>query len=316
MNMSRNKRFHHGREPLRHERSLLLLDQHVNGPFNFLNPTYARFAHTTPSATTTTEHHRTDRAQDKDEDATPQSASDVHFKWTSRNNRKGRHAITVFPSKDQSKPNYVAPRSTASWRPILETVWRMLVYYPVWDVSWCVAYIFTWGSIIWVLNGLFAFLPFVQPSWSFHNETLVGGGVTAFIGASIFVVGSVLLLLEAVNENREGCFGWAVEQAYSDHLVVWRLRPDSNACTHSHSSKGSFLGKSHVTIGTPQVTQSPTISSDDEKQMDDGLKRSWSWCPSWYELKTHYFHGRYCANVQAREMKADHSVRSGLHCLC
>ena len=79
--------------------------------------------------------------------------------------------------------------------------------YPYWDVSWLVATIFTLGSLVWVINAFFAYLPLAQPSTLFKNEVMVGGGVSAFVGATIFEIGSVLLMLEAVNENQAGCFG-------------------------------------------------------------------------------------------------------------
>lgn len=79
--------------------------------------------------------------------------------------------------------------------------------YPYWDVSWLVATTFTLGSVVWVINAFFAYLPLAQPSTSFKDEVLVGGGITAFVGATIFEIGSVLLMIEAVNENRAGCFG-------------------------------------------------------------------------------------------------------------
>ena len=72
----------------------------------------------------------------------------------------------------------------------------MFTYFPYWDVSWLVAVIFTLGSAIWVINAFFAYLPLAQPGSIFNNEILVGGGVTAFIGATVFEVGSVLLIIE------------------------------------------------------------------------------------------------------------------------
>ena len=83
----------------------------------------------------------------------------------------------------------------------------MMRQYPYWDVSWLVATIFTLGSVVWVINAFFSYLPLAQPSTSFHNEVLVGGGVSAFVGATIFEIGSILLMIEACNDNNTGCFG-------------------------------------------------------------------------------------------------------------
>jgi hypothetical protein len=59
------------------------------------------------------------------------------------------------------------------------------------------------GSAVWVINGCFVWLPLAAPWTEFPTEYDIGGGVTAFIGATIFEIGSVLLMLEAVNENRK-----------------------------------------------------------------------------------------------------------------
>jgi hypothetical protein len=149
----------------------------------------------------------------------------------------------------------------------------MLTQCPYWDVSYLVATIFTLGSCVWVINAFFVWLPIVAPSTEFHNETFVGGGITAFIGATIFEIGSVLLIFEAVNENNAGCFGWAMEKAWSDrhgHDVV-RVSASKEECSHHHSNKKNFVGK----------------ATDAEKSADHNGK-PWQWYPSWYDLKTHY----------------------------
>ncbi|KKY31979.1 putative integral membrane protein [Diaporthe ampelina] len=89
----------------------------------------------------------------------------------------------------------------------------MLLRYPVWDVSYDVAAIFTLGPAVWVLNGFLVLLPSVDPAGSWAGEAAWGGGVSAAVGATIFEFGSVLLMLEAVNENRSDCFGWALDEA-------------------------------------------------------------------------------------------------------
>ena len=57
--------------------------------------------------------------------------------------------------------------------------------------------------MVWCINGFFVWYPLAAPWTEFPGEVDIGGGVTACIGATIFEVGSVLLMLEAINENRE-----------------------------------------------------------------------------------------------------------------
>jgi hypothetical protein len=254
--MARSNAFQPAREPLRDDPSLNLDPHRVSGPVPFLNPTRARF------------HY--------------DSQSGFRFKWTSRNNRKGRHAIVVNNASSTADAKPATPRLTSSPRSIAHNIWRMLTYYPVWDISFDVAFVFTIGSVIWVINAFFVWLPLGRPASEFKTEELYGGGITAFIGATVFEVGSILLMAEAVNENRTGCFGWAIESALSHETqseAVTTLKPSKSHCTHHHSNKGNLVGKSRGAT-TPSQTKLETEANNG----------SWMWWPSSEELRTHYLH--------------------------
>ena len=281
--MARNARFQEGREPLASRSSLQLIGDKTTGPLAFLNPTSADFAHTSLSP---------DEESSGTTPKTPQESLPVTFSWSSRGNRKGRHVLKIQQPAGQEKPNIAVPLASRSPRIIFRNIVRMFTQYPVWDVSWLVAYIFTWGSIVWVINGFFVWLPAESPSTEFENEILYGGGITAFIGATIFEFGSILLVLEALNTNRSGCFGWAIEQAFHEGLsgnghhqpnskddVALTVRPDKSRCGHHHSNKKNIVGKGR------DASQNSASSSTNDK---DG--RSWIWWPSWEDLTTHYLH--------------------------
>jgi hypothetical protein len=148
----------------------------------------------------------------------------------------------------------------------------MFTKFPVWDVSYDVATVFTLGSVIWVINAFFVWLPLVRPGTEFKDEILYGGGITAFIGATIFEVGSVLLMVEAVNANNTGCFGWAIERAFSEDAEnssdAVRLQPSTPQCTHHHVNKQNLVGKDY--------------------SESDRNSRPWIWWPSMADLRTHY----------------------------
>jgi hypothetical protein len=55
---------------------------------------------------------------------------------------------------------------------------------------------FTLGSVVWVVNGFYAFLPFVNSKVETNTIAL---GWSAWLGATIFVFGSILLIWEAWN---------------------------------------------------------------------------------------------------------------------
>lgn len=233
--LTRNKTFQAAREPLQNRQDLQLDANKVHGPLPFLNPTRADYDHVPvkpradPGIATkgANEQELTQPTPGDDDDDDDEKTPEARYRWTSRNNRKGRHALVVKRAQPTPASPEKTPRPTAHPREILSGIRRMFTSFPVWDVSYDVAVTFTLGSLIWCLNAFFALLPFTNPKTEFKGEALYGGGITAFIGrvlknlkwsgssalmqivigATVFEIGSVLLMLEAVNANRTGCFG-------------------------------------------------------------------------------------------------------------
>jgi hypothetical protein len=67
------------------------------------------------------------------------------YVWRSRDNRKGRHALAVGPDYRDGKQHHKL-RPTTSWQQILRGIGKMFIRYPVWDVSYDVAVVFTIGK--------------------------------------------------------------------------------------------------------------------------------------------------------------------------
>lgn len=221
------------------------LDQdHVNGSLNFFNPTHARFR---------TAANGSDDIPD-DAPLTGDSG-DVQYQWRSRDNRKGRHTLVVPPGH---------PLARSRFQMLMTGIGHMFTTAPYWDVSWWVAVLFTIGSLIFIACALFYWLPLAYPSTEFPHEAATAGGVTAFVGATLFQFGAILLVFEAVNENQTGCFGWAVEGLL--------LKADPDECEHHH--QWPRRRKQGREIGRSETQQA----------------RTWTWWPSWKELTTHYIH--------------------------
>ncbi|RHZ55410.1 uncharacterized protein CDV56_104968 [Aspergillus thermomutatus] len=262
--MPRSQAFHAGRTPLQDQR-VPLESPRISGPLAFCNPTQALFQWSTRP------HF------DRENVPTPR----IERLWRSRDNRKGRHALKIHqrpPGVEGKK----YPRKTVHPYAILEGILLMFTTFPYWDISFWVAFTFTVGSMIWVINSFFVWLPSEDPSTEFPHEVLTAGGVTAFIGATVFEIGSVLLLLEAVNENQTGCFGWAVETASKEaeeqvEEAVVRIKSDVESCLHHHANRRSFL--------TPSEAR-----QDSSRRTSAGQKRSFEWLPTLTELRTHYLH--------------------------
>ncbi|KAI9709772.1 MAG: hypothetical protein M1820_003175 [Bogoriella megaspora] len=234
-----------------HPTTFALRQAHVNGPVSFLNPTRARFdQRLDQSGLPLSRHEAAEKGTTQEaDDGVSGNNPTLTYQWTSRDNRKGRHRLRIqAPSKateQESSPRVDFPPATNSPSAIANVLWLMLAYYPVWDISFDVAYLFTWGSVVWVINAFFAFLPLVQPSTAFPTETLYGGGITAFVGATIFEIGSVLLLLEAVNVGQEGCFGWAVENVWYSVHGESGSRPYED---ETHAGNGNMDGHANGTV--------------------------------------------------------------------
>jgi hypothetical protein len=278
--MARHSHFQQQREPFKSHPSFKLREDHVTGPFSFLNPTTARYSPTSHPYSASLDSEGT------------RSQPNVERLWRSRDNRKGRHALRINDQVSPQERTFTTPQLTRSVPAICKGILRMFSYAPYWDVSYLVATTFTLGSVIWIINAFFVWLPLVSPKTEFSGESLVGGGVTAFIGATIFEIGSVLLLLEAVNANQTDCFGWALETVLSKtgddgghERARTEIRPSTQECRHHHANRRSFLRGKHLRAGDEDAT------SDDlgyVTSSSDG--RTFRWIPSAEELRTHYFH--------------------------
>ncbi|KAM3555447.1 hypothetical protein ARSEF4850_005998 [Beauveria asiatica] len=245
--------------PSRHRDHNPLL-QHARGPVPFLNPTQGLLRN----------------AGEAPIKRRP-SLDGIHFLWRSRDNRKGRHPLRL-PRRPDDGGSVAAPRPSSHPKEVLRGIIRTLTQFPVWDISWLVAFIFTAGSIVWVINGFFAWLPLVHPSTSFQGETDYGGGITAFIGAIIFFeVGSLLLILEAVNTNDASCFGWAVKELVdpdTHRAAAIAFVASKNACRHHHQNKHNLVGRAQRHLRPVAETAAAT--------------KHWRWCPSWHDLHHRY----------------------------
>ncbi|KAH8795814.1 hypothetical protein F5882DRAFT_33925 [Hyaloscypha sp. PMI_1271] len=257
------------------------------GPFTFLNPTSRRYPLSwKPPGEDSSSEGTPGKSNDLPKPVEPSTkkndelrAEEVQRLYRTRDNRKGRHAIVVAPTVEKGK--YLTPPSTSTVKETLKGIWRMFSTYPYWDVSYLVAIIFTFGSVIWCINAFFVWLPLQDPSTEFPGEIANAGGITAFIGATIFEFGSILLMIEAVNENRSDCFGWALEEVLEENGLI-RLTPDG--CTHHHKNKKNLVGKGKAVEGKPSLGVNMSRGRPASKSAS-----TWTWFPSWDELRTHYF---------------------------
>jgi hypothetical protein len=157
----------------------------------------------------------------------------------------------------------------------------MVTTFPYWDVSYLTAVVFAIGSAVWVINAFFVWLPLVKPSTEFKGEISTAGGISAFIGATIFELGSFFLMLEAVNKNATVCFGWTLEHVLGEGQILARFTPNQQACIHHHVNKMNLVGRSK----TGRVSEEPRTLDGPKSRANYG---TFKWMPSREELRSHY----------------------------
>ncbi|KAK3988629.1 hypothetical protein QBC44DRAFT_370876 [Cladorrhinum sp. PSN332] len=255
---------------------------HSSGPLSFFNTTTHYHSLPLPAAKPSSSATALGEERSQPKNDGEKKNERMYHVWRSRDNRKGRHAAVVVVGESHGDDGKQRRRPTNSVKEVMRGVGKMFVRWPVWDVSWEVAFIFTVGSVIWCLNGCFAWLPLVAPSTEFEGETDVAAGWLAFAGATVFMWGSVLLMLEAVNENRSDCFGWAVEEALENHGMMSLLH-NHETCRHHHAGRKSWLK------GGTLVEPAPGDNKEKKNgEVEPQPGRKWSWWPTLYELRTHY----------------------------
>ncbi|KAK7046904.1 hypothetical protein R3P38DRAFT_89014 [Favolaschia claudopus] len=154
------------------------------------------------------------------------AAVEKPLKWTSRDHRKQRH-LSEDPRSGRTR------RRVDTWQK-LANMGRI----EYWNISWWVAIAFTLGSIVWVINGFIAFLPFVNTHVAKDD---VGGGWTAWLGATIFEFGALFGLWEAWNRGDAADFGWNVRKLVNgnsnDVEGASDGTPDTDEKTHTKPHK-------------------------------------------------------------------------------
>ncbi|KAJ5162799.1 uncharacterized protein N7500_004629 [Penicillium coprophilum] len=231
--MTRRSHFQTGRRP-RGYPGFRLDETRVTGPISFLNPTAAHYKPIQPSEET-------------------RPPPQIERLWRSRDNRKGRHAIRVDTEALPHETGIKVPPLTRSFSAVAKIILKMVTYVPYWDVSYLVAMSFTIGSAVFIINGFFVWLPLADRKTEFHGEIDVAGGWTGFVGATIFEIGGVLLMLEAFNTNHTGCFGWALQ------TVVEKSVEEGSPTMQSRSLHRSYRGVSIIRPITNHFSEKNTF---------------------------------------------------------
>lgn len=116
----------------------------IRGALPFLNPTRRRISLPLSGAKPAAPDHAGEKTLVDSHGETAMTSVTSHGAyhiWRSRDNRKGRHAVAV-------RPEHVGKsglRPTSSLIETLKGIGKMFLRYPIWDVSYDVAMIYTIG---------------------------------------------------------------------------------------------------------------------------------------------------------------------------
>ncbi|XAO22397.1 hypothetical protein I312_101167 [Cryptococcus bacillisporus CA1280] len=142
------------------------------------------------------------------------------------------------------------------------------------DVSFWLAVSFTLGSAIWVINGFLVWFPLLRPKLD-TDTFLRTSSATAFIGGTIFELGSYLMVVEALDRGREINFGTAIGQ-----LLHHRRHTPHNATLNSSTLVNPSEERSYTASSTP-----PNSKQDIKTGIVEGAKGFiWWGKPMWHDM--------------------------------
>jgi hypothetical protein len=285
----------------------------ASGAFKSLNPTNVQFHVSFKGSNGHKSEAEVDELKFKDSlNARP----DLALLWRSRDNRKGRDSIVIPPRGSSSPDSFkYTPRLTSSLKEVGNNLKRMFTTFPYWDMAYGVGVAYTVGSIVWVINGFFVWLPIAFPKTEFSTET-DGGGITAFIGTVCFEIGAGLALLEAINDGsfhgsamrrlldgREEDHKKMVDekiQNFFRHAKPSRRNRDEEEVQERADNVDPQEGwdTKHLEDEGPEPTFPPDKEAPTRRgAMDLGAEEGESseyyvfrWLPTWHSLKSHHVH--------------------------
>ena len=276
-----------------------LLDMRATGPLKGFNPTNVRI--------------RASVGGGEDEEG-----REVGIIWRSRDNRKGRNSV-VIPRTSMAYPNLPSknrPVYSSSFKGVGRNLYRMAFSFPYWDMAFWSGWSYTWGSVLFVIDGVWAWGPVGwNVTWKVEADYLIG--IFFFVGALLYQLGAVMAYLEAVNdgsfhgsamkrflEGHEDEKKAMLDQKVSDffgHLNPLHERKrhaeeeaeakrmaevDPNAgwkSIHRRERPGSIYPGSKL--------PAPRRGGVDLGEAEEGESHEylqWRWWPTWHALRTHH----------------------------
>ncbi|KAF2425570.1 hypothetical protein EJ08DRAFT_400562 [Tothia fuscella] len=220
--------------------------------------------------------------------------------------RPRRQSMVVPADKDVHLPFYVRLRNAVFGSLIMFTT------FPYWDMGFWSGWAYTWGSILFVIDGFWAWTPLRWPQSAFKGEAEYGVGLLFFFGAIFYQLGATMAYLEAIND---GSFGGSAMKRHLEghdedakrllddklHLFFGHMIPhhhhhdddgeddETEKRRNADVEPGRKLGEreqgSAGEAGPPR-RGGVDMGSTEEGEFHEYL--TWRWWPTWHALHTHH----------------------------
>ena len=276
-----------------------LLEMKSTGPFKRLNPTSARIRASVGSG---------------------DDAKEVGIIWRSRDNRKGRNSV-VIPRTSMAYPNLPSknrPVYSSSFKGVGRNLFRMVFSFPYWDMAFWSGWSYTWGSVLFVMDGVWAWGPVGwDVKWAAEEDYVVG--IFFFVGALLYQLGAVMAYLEAVND---GSFhGSAMKRFLEGHEeekkqmldqkvshFFGHLNPMHEKKRHAEEeAEEKRMAEVDPSAGWKSIHRrerpgsiypgsklpAPRRGGVDLGEAEEGESHeylTWRWYPTWHALRTHHIY--------------------------
>ena len=214
-----------------------------------------------------------------------------------------------FVASDPKLPLYIHLRNAVYGSLI------MLTTFPYWDMAFWSGWSYTWGSVLFVIDGVWAWTPLQWPSSEFSGESEFGVGLLFFFGALLYQLGATMAYLEAINDGsfagramKRHLEGHEDEQKHlldkKLHMFFGHMIPHH----HHHDDDDEELEKQRSvdpeagwrtrdraerpgSIYPEGKAPPPRRGGVDEGPTEEGEFHeylTWRWWPTWYALKTYH----------------------------
>jgi hypothetical protein len=203
---------------------------------------------------------------------------------------------------------------TLNLKHLRDGIIRMFTTFPYWDMAFWSGWSYSFGSLLFVIDGAFAWVPIAFPSTTFAGEAEYAVPLLFFIGTLFFELGATMAYLEAVND---GSFAGSALRRFLDghedakkemldeklHNLVHHLVPqqrDDDTTEKSQANVDPEAGwQTRDTPARPgsiypgSMKPAPRRGGLDYGVTEEGETTeylTWRWWPTWHRLRTHHIY--------------------------